>query len=128
MDFNHIAVVVPRLEKALLPTTQQSTNSFIIMQCGENLCISSSQINVINLKCPLEFVEAMNFSVYKDGSFYTSEKTLMFTEVTIPESLGTYKIVLSDSCGMDTATSVSSLCGKFIYTYLSIDVSKDKHY
>ena len=72
----------------------------------------------LSLICEVISSEA-EFNVYKDGAFFNNQKQFFLADpetiFMIPDSLGTYKTVLNDSCGMDIAISVLSLCGKLIY-------------
>lgn len=112
-------VEVPRLIKSTpISSNTSPERSFYSFTCGENLCIGTDLPSFIYLNCRLESLttgEDYRLKVYRDNTFYTSMLHVTLNSSTIPTSLGTYKFVLSDSCGMDVATSVISLCGK-LYT------------
>ena len=111
-------VEVPRLTKSTPISNVSPKTSFYQFTCGENLCIGTDLPSFIFLNCRLQSVttgEDYRLKVYRDSISYTSTLPVTLNNSTIPTSLGTYKFVLSDSCGMDVATSVISLCGK-LYT------------
>ena len=117
MDFNYVTIIeVPRLAKAAAPITRISTRDHVlsILQCGENLCIGSSLPISILFTCTLMSSEAPDreINVYKDNLFRSSGTNFLLLEALILNNLGTYRAVLNDTCGTDTATSVLSLCGK----------------
>ena len=107
---------VPRLAKATAPITKISTSDhgLSVLQCGENLCIGSNLPTNILFMCTLMSSEAPDseINVYKDDLFYSSGPNFFLREAMILNNLGTYRAVLNDTCGTDTATSVLSLCGK----------------
>lgn len=112
-----MVIEVPRLEKAAIPITKIFSSTSSTLQCGENLCIKSNlSLNfTIRINCiPLRSVGTNGYelNVYKNNLFYSNESMINLTEERVFDSLGTYKAVLNDSCGMDIATSVLSLCGK----------------
>lgn len=119
--FNCIIVEAPRLLKAATPITKISTKvfSFSHLQCDESLCIDSGlPMNVLTFHCFVQnyFSESVyELNIYKDDAFYVNGGTFLINETIVPNSLGTYKTVLNNSCGIDTAISVLSLCGKFVY-------------
>ena len=111
-------VEVPRLTKSTPISNASPKTSFYPFICGENLCIGTNLPSLILLNCGLQSVTTggdYRLKVYRDNISYTGTLPLTLNNSTIPTSLGTYKFVLSDSCGMDVATSVISLCGK-LYT------------
>ena len=110
------------MNKAATPITKISTNSSAVVKCGENLCIGSSHPSNIHFTCSLKISEAADYeiNVYKDDTFYSNEGSFSLSEIMIPHSLGMYETVLNDSCGMDIAISVLSLCGKFACIYVHI--------
>ena len=114
---------VPRLEKAAAPITRISTDSFVSdFQCGENLCIGPSPPMNIHFSCAVMSSDTPDYeiNIYRDDSFYIGGGAFILTKTMVSLSLGTYKTVLNDSCGIDIATSVLSLCGKldtYIHTY-----------
>ena len=126
INVNCILIIeVPRLEKAAMPITKIFSSTASTLQCGENLCISSNpSLNfTVMMNCILLRSVSTNdyeFNVYKDNLFYSNEPMINLTEEIIFDSLGMYKTVLNDSCGMDTATSVLSLCGKPYCSYVCI--------
>lgn len=106
------------MNKVATPITKYSRNSFPYVDCGESLCIGSILPIYIGSTCGLYAVnEDYQVNIYRDNTFYTNK--LWFNiyghKLTIPNSLGAYKAVLNDSCGMDVATTILSLCGKFIH-------------
>ena len=115
-----ISIESPKLNKATIPITTHSTNSFLFVNCGEDLCIGSVLPTYFGYTCGLSSIsDDYEVNIYKDNTFYTNKKMIELTdhEIMFPNSLGTYKTVLNDSCGMDVATSVLSLCGKFTYLH-----------
>lgn len=116
MNFNFMTIEVPRLAKAAAPITRISTrdSGFSTLQCGENMCIGSSLPPSILFVCTLMSSEAPvhDINVYKDNLFYTNRPNFFLLAPMILNNLGTYKTLLNDTCGTDTATSVLSLCGK----------------
>lgn len=128
-------VEVPRLTKSTPISSNTSPEmSFYQVTCGENLCIGTDLPSFILLNCRLQSVttgEDHRLKVYRDNTSYTSTSHVTLNESTIPTSLGTYKFVLSDSCGMDVALSVISLCGKLctiIYVIANQGYDDDPHF
>ena len=122
MDFDCMIIEVPRLTKAAAPITKISTGAFSTLQCGESLCIDSSVPTTVLFRCAIFSSEAPDneINVYKDNSFYSSGTIFFLNEaMQILNNLGTYRTVLNDSCGTDTAISVLSMCGKCMYTVYS---------
>ena len=115
-------VEVPRLTKSTPISSNTSPETYFYQfTCGENLCIGGTKPpSLIYLHCGLRSVttgEDYRLKVYRDNTSYNSTLPVTFNESTISTSLGTYKFVLSDSCGMDVATSVISLCGKLLHMW-----------
>ena len=78
------------------------------------MCIGPNLPSIVLFNCHVEFGAQYEIHVYRDNLFYPATLPMTFNETVIPNSLGTYKVVMNNSCGMDTAISVLSLCGKFI--------------
>ena len=114
----YVSIESTKLTKAAIPITKHSTNAFPYVDCGENLCIGSILPIYIGFTCSLKAAsDDYEVNTYRENTFYTSQLTFGLTEIMFPDSLGTYKTVLNDSCGVDVATSILSLCGKFTYQH-----------
>ena len=105
------------------PITNHATEVSGILNCGQDLCIGSDLPAFITFSCEVgnSDRESEGRYLYKDNTIYSNAVMLNFVlayrkMLMIPDSLGTYKTVLNDSCGMDIVTSILSLCGKSIYT------------
>ena len=119
----YISIESTKLDKAAIPITKHSADAFPNMDCGENLCIGSILPLYIGFTCGLKAVsDDYEVNIYKENTFYINEIMFGLTgdDIMFPNSLGTYKTVLNDSCGMDVATSILSLCGKFTYISMYI--------
>ena len=76
--------------------------------------------SIVFFTCGVKTGVNYEINVYRDNLLYSTTVPSVFDETVIPDSLGTYKVVMNNSCGMDTATSVLSLCGKFTYVVVYI--------
>ena len=111
---------VPRVEKGE-PLTVIADPSLPVAAttCGTNLCITSKPI-YIRIKC-YYIGSSLNLtkSLYKNNVYRgNNTESFLLSKLEIPNHLGAYKVVYNNHCGMDAATSVLSLCGKYRPAYV----------